>query len=152
MVVESAQTAYLMTLKGSISFDAAARINHRLIFEVSNASFEGPHIRGEVVPPAGDWIQVMPNGTWKLDVRMNAVLDDGSQAYLHYNGIVCMTEELMGRAAAGECLTGDDIYFRSAPYIETNSEKYSWLNDIVCVGKLRTFENGEVVYDIFKLL
>ena len=152
MSVEAAKTEFLMTLKGSISLTEGARINNKLIFEVSNASFEGSGIRGEVVAPAGDWIDVVPNGTWKLDVRMNAKLDDGSLAYFQYNGIVCMTEALMERVANGECLTGDDIYFRSAPYIETNSEKYAWLNEIVCVGKLRTFNGGDVVYDIFKVL
>lgn len=152
MITSAPQTEFLMTLRGSISLEEAASINNKLIFEVRNASFEGPEIKGKVVPPAGDWIAVRPNGTWALDVRMNAVLDDGSQAYLHYNGIVCMTEELMARVAAGEELTSDDIYFTSAPYIETNSEKYSSLNDIVCIGKLRSFQGGKVVYDIFKVL
>ena len=117
------ETEYLMTLEGSISRDAAANSNNKIIFEVKDAKFAGPAISGKVVPPAGDWLQVRPNGTWELDVRMNAILDDGSQAYFHYSGIVCVTEELLGRMASGEELSGDDIYFRSAPYIETNSKK-----------------------------
>ena len=152
MAIATPELEYLTTLQGSISLEEAAKINNSLIFEVKNASFEGPSVSGKIVAPAGDWIEILPNGTWKLDVKMNAKLDDGSQAYFYYSGRVCMTDELMARVAAGEELTGEDIYFRSAPYVETNSEKYAWLNDIVCVGKLRSFHNGCVLYDIFKVL
>lgn len=148
----SIETEFLMTLRGSISLEAAMRINNKLIFEVQDASFEGPEVSGRIIPPAGDWVDVRPNGTWKLDVRMSAILDDGSYAYFFYSGIVRMTDETMGRVATGETLTGDDIYFRAAPYIETNSDKYAWLNEIVCIGNLRTFAGGTVTYDIFKVL
>lgn len=152
MPVAKIETEYLMTLQGTIALDAAISVNNKLIFEVRDASFEGPEVKGKIIPPAGDWIDVRPNGTWNLDVRMSAELDDGSHAYFHYSGIVSMTESLMGRVGSGEELTGDDIYFRAAPYIETNSETYAWLNDIVCIGKLRSFAGGTVVYDIFKVL
>lgn len=141
-----------MTLQGSISLADGARINNLLVFEVTNASFEGPGISGKIVPPAGDWIQIMPDGTWKLDVRMNATLDDGSLAVMQYNGIVRMTDALMERVAAGDELTSEDLYFRATPYVETNSEKYAWLNQVLCVGKLRSFQGGRVVYDIFEVL
>lgn len=152
MEITLPKTEYLMTLTGCIALEEVARINNKLIFEVRNASFEGPGIKGKIVPPAGDWIEVRPNGTWALNVRMNAVLDDGSQAYLYYNGLITMTDELMARLVGGEELTGEDMYFTSAPYIETNSEKYAELNDRVCIGKLRSFQGGTIVYDIFKVL
>lgn len=50
----SIETEFLMTLRGSISLEAAMRINNKLIFEVQDASFEGPEVSGRIIPPAGD--------------------------------------------------------------------------------------------------
>lgn len=148
--MENVTTEYAMTLEGEIIPPVA--INNRLIFKVVRGSFEGPSISGEMQDPAGDWIHVMPNGHWRLDVRFTILLDDGQHAYVNYNGVVHMNEAFEARIAAGETITGDEIYFRSTPYIETNSEKYAWLNEYVFIGKLRTFGGGKVVYDIFKVL
>jgi hypothetical protein len=148
--MENVKTEYAMSLEGDIG--APVAINNRLIFKVLRGSFDGPGIAGEMQDPSGDWIQVMPNGHWRLDVRFTILLDDGQYAYVNYSGVVRMNEDFEARIAAGETITGDEIYFRSTPYIETNSEKYAWLNDYVFVGKLRTFGGGKVVYDIFKVL
>ncbi|CAA0111127.1 Uncharacterised protein [Zhongshania aliphaticivorans] len=149
-MVDNVKTEYAMTLEGEIG--EPTPINNRLIFNVLRGTFDGPGISGEMQQPAGDWIQIMPNGYWRLDVRFTIKLDDGYPAYVNYSGVVHMDENFQSRIAAGETITGDEIYFRSAPYIETNSEKYAWLNEYVFIGKLRTFGGGKVVYDIFKVL
>jgi hypothetical protein len=149
-MIKNVKTEYAMTLVGEIN--APVAINNRLIFNVLRGSFEGPGITGEMQQPAGDWIQVMPNGHWRLDVRFTILLDDGNHAYVNYSGVVHMDENFQARIGSGETITGDEIYFRSAPYIETNSEKYAWLNEYVFIGKLRTFGGGKVIYDIFKVL
>ncbi|MEM8661132.1 MAG: DUF3237 domain-containing protein [Pseudomonadota bacterium] len=149
-MIEPVKTEYLMTLEGSIAQPEI--INNLMVFNVLSGSIKGPGISGEMQSPAGDWARIQPNGHWKLDVRFTIMLDDGCPAFVHYHGVVCMTEELAKRVEEGDTLNGDEIYFRSAPYFETNSEKYDFLNNIVCVGKLRTFGGGNVVYDIFKVL
>lgn len=149
-MIEPVKTEYLMTLEGIIG--EPDMINNLMVFNVLSGGIKGPNISGEMTSPAGDWARVMPNGNWKLDVRFNIMLDDGHPAYVHYHGVVCMTEEFQQRIADGGTLSGDEIYFRAAPYFETNSEKYDFLNNILCIGKLRTFGGGAVVYDIFKVL
>ncbi len=39
-----------------------------------------------------------------------------------------------------------------APSGQTVSPQYAWMNDIVCVGVMRGFGGGEVVYDLFEIL
>ena len=44
------------------------------------------------------------------------------------------------------------MYFRSTPYFETTSEKYAWMNDIVCIGRMAAFGGGKASYEVFQVL
>ena len=146
----SLETRWLMTLSGTIPQPTV--IGSLWVFNVVEARMDGPRIKATMAAPTGDWIRVQPNGNWKLDVRMLMVTDDGEPIYCHYNGVVRMTPKLIERIGAGESIDGSEIYFRSAPYFETVSPKYAWLNDILCIGKVATFGGGQVRYDIFEVL
>ena len=91
------------------------------------------------------------NGNWKIDARLAMRTDDGETLYCYYGGVVRMTEELAARSAAGEVLTDNDMYLRSAPNFETSSEKYGWLNDIMAVGKMTKFGGGHR-YQVYEIL
>jgi hypothetical protein len=145
------ETEFLFTLKGDIGEPVSGNEN-LMIFEVLNASIEGPRVRGEIVAPMGDWIRIMPNGNWKLDVRFTIRTDDGEFVYCNYTGILRMDEGLGERIAAGESIDGDDMYFRSTPYFETTSKKYAWMNDIVCIGRMAAFGGGKASYEVFQVL
>ncbi len=145
------ETEFLFLLEGDISTPVQANEN-LLIFEVDRASVEGPRIKGEVVPPRGDWIRVMPNGNWRLDVRFTIRTDDGAHIYCSYTGLLRMDEGLADRIAAGENIPGDEMYFRSTPYFETTSDKYAWMNDIVAVGRMAAFGGGRARYEVFTVL
>lgn len=144
------KTKFLMSLEGTIGKPTI--INNLMVFEVLSGSVDGEKIAGTMAGPAGDWIRLQPNGSWRLDVRFLLRMDDGSDVYVSYSGVVRMTDEFARRIENGDTISGDEIYFRSAPYFETNSKKYGWLADTVCVGTLRTFGDGKVVYDIYEIL
>ena len=145
------ETRWLMTLRGSIP--APIVISPKfLVFNVLEASIDSPRIKAKVVNPSGDWVRIQENGNWKLDVRLVFMTDDGEAIYCHYNGVLRMDEGLGPRLASGEAIPGSDLYFRSAPYFETSSKKYGWLNDILAVGKMASFGGGQVVYDVFEVL
>lgn len=145
------ETRWLMSLRGSIQPPAAVGAG-LLVFNVLDASIESPRIRARMAQPGGDWIRVQPNGNWKLDVRLLMIGDDDEPIYCHYNGVLRMNAALGARIAAGESVDGSEMYFRSAPYFETASKKYAWLNDILCVGKMASFGGGVALYDVFEVL
>lgn len=151
MSTPTLETRWLMTLTGKIA-EPYPTANNLLIFNVEEASMEGPRIKAKLASPSGDWIRVQPNGDWKLDVRLIMVTDDGENIFCHYNGVVVWTPELQQRVAEGGHIDGDEIYFRSAPYFETSAQQYAWLNRILAIGKLNRFGGGEVIYDIFEVL
>ena len=144
------ETEYLFTLQGTIGEPTV--MNNLMVFEVETGSIKGENISGTMTGPRGDWIRLQPSGSWRLDVRFNLKMDDDSDVYVSYSGVVRMTEAFAERIASGDTIDGDEIYFRSAPYFETNSEKYAWLQDTLCIGRLRSFGGGKVVYDIHKVL
>jgi Protein of unknown function (DUF3237) len=123
---------------------------NRGIYYVTGGSFEGPKLKGEVLPGGGDWLLLRPDGAGELDVRATLRTDDGHLIYTYYRGILRVPPEVMGRVASGEEVDPSEYYFRTAPVYETASEKYGWLNRIVAVavGKFSPNWVGYTVHEI----
>jgi hypothetical protein len=144
-------TEYLMTLYAPL--DPPQRIDNTLfIYHVREGWIKGPKISGKLIAPGGDWLRAMPGGSFRLDVRGTIKTDDGALVYIAYNGIISQSKESFDRLMKGETLTSKDIYFITAPTMQTSSDKYAWLNHVQCVGKIievKLSENRFVKYDIF---
>ena len=123
-----------------------------IVINVIEARAEGPRIKASAIAPSGDWARIQDNGNWKIDARLAFKTDDDEAFFCYYSGVILMTESLNQRIAAGENIPGSDMYLRAAPNFETASEKYAWLNDILTVGKVKSFGGGKVSYDIFEIL
>jgi hypothetical protein len=123
----------------------------RVIIYVTGGTFEGPKIKGEVLPGGGDWVLARPDGVGVLDVRGALRTDDGEIIYVYYRGLNYMPPEVAARAAKGEAVDPSESYFRTTPVFETASEKYSWLNKLVAVGVGRRTDEG-VAYRIYAIL
>ena len=121
----------------------------RAIFTVKGGSFEGPHLKGRVVPDSGaDWIRVRPDGVAVLDVRFCLETHDGALLYVYWQGRFWSNEEDAEYALDVE--KDDDpagawrYYFRAAPFFETSDKRYAWLNNIVAVTTSRTGDGGPI--------
>jgi Protein of unknown function (DUF3237) len=110
-----------------VSFDLADPIvlsdtpdGTRMIFHVTGGKFEGPRLRGTVLPSGGDWLVQRPDGLGALDVRGLIKTDDGELIYVTYNGRTNL--------AAGS--------IRTAPLFCTSMKgKYAWLNAVQAVAE-----------------
>ena len=145
-------TEYLMTLYAPL--DPPQQVDSSLVIRNVRAGgwVKGSKISGALIPPAADWLRVMPGGNLRLDVRATIRTDDGALIFITYNGIISRSKEASERLAKGETLTSKDQYFITAPTMQTSAESYSWLNHVQCVGKMvevRGGENAFVKYDIF---
>jgi len=152
---ETPSGAVAPNLEYAFTWDAVAAPVHnvgtQMVWNVTSIDMHGPGISGSVVSPAGDWITIMPNGVWYLDVRFSVELDDGTHAYCHYNGIGDMTPEQIETIQSGGTIPGSEMYFYSTPYFQTDSEKHAWLGRHVFLGCMREFGSGKVIYDVFKV-
>jgi hypothetical protein len=121
-----------------------------MIFYVKGGSFQGPKLKGEVLPGGGDWFLLRPDGVGELDVRGTFRTDDGALVYVTYRGILHAPPQVMARAQAGEKVDPSEYYFRTAPLFQTASEKYAWLNQIQAIG-IGWFGAGRVGYRVYAL-
>lgn len=110
----------------------------RMIASVSGGSFEGPKVKGTIPQgAAGDWVTVRADGSFRLDVRITLVTDDGAVILCTYNGI--------GKSDAAGATT-----LTTAPTFETGDERYAWLNHVQAVG-FGTLDGEGVHYDVYAL-
>lgn len=121
----------------------------RVIYLIKGGTFEGPLLKGRVVPDAGaDWIRIRPDGSGILDVRFCLETHDNALLYVQWQGRVwCEPEDA---EYAFDVEKADDpegawrYYFRAAPLFETGDSRYAWLNNIVAVTKSRTGDGGPI--------
>jgi hypothetical protein len=77
--------------------------------------------------------------------------DDGALILMTYRGVRHASAEVNARIARGEQVNGSEYYLRTAPFFETSSPQYAWLNKIVTVG-VGERRPGGVTYEVFEIL
>ena len=139
------QTTIAVEYLGRATFEIGQRAivedgpqGKRAIVPVVSGRFEGPKIQARLAPPSGDWITMRPDGSYKLDVRVTWITDDGATILMTYNGIGQLTE------------SGSTI--RSAPLFEAGDPRYAWLNRVQAVGIGGRTGESHVAYEIYALL
>jgi hypothetical protein len=143
----SIETEYLGTME--VQLDAPQAVGPVLIFNVPGGTFKGPKINGTFVAPSADWLNIMPDGSLRLDVRASLKTDDGEFILVAYNGIIVPNKDATDRFDKGEVITSKDEYFLTAPRFTTASKKYDWLNKVQAVGKMVALQKGKLKYDLF---
>ena len=91
------------------------------------------------------------NGSVLLDVRMTLKTDDDALIFMTYRGIRHSTPEVAKQLASGETVDPSQYYFRTSPVFETASDKYEWLNNIICVAVGERLAS-EVRYRVYEIL
>ncbi|MGY2029810.1 DUF3237 domain-containing protein [Nocardia gipuzkoensis] len=128
--------------------------NGRVLFGAAGGSFEGPRLRGAVVPGGGDWALFRQDGTMTLDVRLTLRTDDDALVLMTYGGrwtIPADVRDRIGDPATRHLVDPGRYYFRTSPVFETDARDYLWLNDIVCVGSGYPVEGG-IAYRVFEVV
>ncbi len=118
---------------------------------IGAGKFEGPRLRGDLLPGGMDMKTLRADGSMVPNVRLVLRTDDGALIFMHYTGIRHGSPEVMARIASGEVVPPSEYYLRNTPYFETSAPKYDWLNRIVAVGIGRRMPD-HAVYDVFQIL
>jgi len=123
----------------------------RRILDVTGGTFEGPKMRGTLVPSGGDWILTGADGVGRLDVRATFRTDDGAYVYVQYYGNIVLTDAVNEALAAGKETDYGDTYFMTQPRFETGDPRYAWLNAVTAVGEGRVVPGG-VEYRVYHVV
>lgn len=124
----------------------------RRVFTVSGGQFSGDRLRGEVLAQASsDLLLVRADGSSQQDVRLILRTEDGALILMTYRGVRHASPDVNARIARGENVPASDYYLRTAPFFETSSPGYAWLNKIVSVAVGERQPDG-VRYQVFEIL
>src|SRR6188508_942139 len=106
----------------------------RTIAPIASGTFDGPRLRGKVLPGGGDWTLLRADGVLELDLRITLETDDGALIYLNSFGIRHGPPEVLAALARGEAVDPSQYYFRTAMRFETADPTLAWLNRILALG------------------
>src|SRR5215470_7643370 len=93
----------------------------RVVAPIASGTFEGPRLRGKVLPGGGDWTLLRSDGVLELDLRLTLETDDGATIYMASSGLRHGPPEVLAALARGESVDPSRYYFRAAPRFETSA-------------------------------
>jgi hypothetical protein len=128
---------FLMTVR--VALAAPHRIGAvphgtRATVAVTGGAFEGPRMRGRVLPGGGDWTLLRADGVLELDLRITLETDDGALIHMASFGFRHGPPEVIAALGRGEPVDPSSYYFRTTPRFETGSPKYAFLNRMLAVA------------------
>jgi hypothetical protein len=129
-------------------------LGRRMFDRVRSGTFEGPRLRGEVLPGSGDPLLRRVDGVTVIDARAVLRTDDGALILMTYIGRVVIPKEVRPAIAAPDTWHEVDpsrYYIRVAPVFETGAPAYRWLNSVLAVGSGYLAPNG-VGYRVSQVL
>jgi hypothetical protein len=136
--IDAMKSRLLMTLQVGVAPPqniGAVPTGTRRTAPLSGGHFEGPRLRGKVLPGgSADWQLLRADGVLEMDLRITLETDDGALIALTSFGLRHGPPEIMAAIARGEAVDPASYYFRTTPRFVTASPKYAFLNRLLAVG------------------
>jgi hypothetical protein len=130
-------SSLLMTLEVAVAPPqkiGAVAHGTRATAPITSGHFEGPRLRGRVLPGGGDWTVLRSDGVLELDLRVTLETDDGALIHMTSFGLRHGPPEVLAALARGEPVDASSYYFRTTPRFETGHAKYAFLNRLLAVA------------------
>ena len=110
------------------------------LIPITGGNFNGPDIKGIVVPGGADWQLVRPDGVTLVEARYTLKTDDNVLISVVNKGLVSVDK--------------NSVYVRTVPSFEAPIGKYDWLNKAIFVGTLAVGSPEEqcVLIGVYKVI
>jgi hypothetical protein len=145
---------FLMSLAvdvGDVVSMGPGPLGERRVVGILGGTFEGPGMRGEVLPGGADWQIVRRDGVLDLDARYalkeqgNGLIRVISQGYRHG------PPEVLAALARGENVDQSEYFFRTVMRFETGAPYLESLNKTIAVATAER-RAKQVLLTAYKLL
>ena len=115
----------------------AAPDGERRFIPILGGRFEGPRLRGEILPGGADWQVTRADETLMLDAIYAMRTDDGTIIQVRNRGMRSGPPEVMAALGRGERVDPASVYFRAAPTFTVPAGPHDWLNKalFLCTGE-----------------
>ena len=146
-------TRFLFTIALEIHVSSLGETPYggRRAFYFDAGSFDGPKLKGRVLPDGGGWSLIRRDDVMEVDARLILETDDNHEICMAWKGLRHGPKEVMDRLYRGEIVDPGAYYFRATPYFETSSEKYGWLNGICSIASGSLSANARTL-DVYQVL
>jgi hypothetical protein len=111
-----------------------APLGERRVVHLLGGTFEGPQIRGEVLPGGADWQIARRDGVLELDARYVLKEERGGLVQVVSRGLRHGPPEVMARLGRGETVDPNEYFFRTIMRFETGADDLAWLNRTIAVA------------------
>lgn len=123
----------------------------RRIVSVLGGRFEGPRIRGRILPGGADWQVVRDDGTAELDARYTLETDRGALIYVSNRGLRHGPPAVLAKINAGQTVEPGSYYFRTVAAFETGAPECQWLTNAIFIAAAERYPD-KVIVRFWKLL
>ncbi len=113
----------------------------RRIIPITGGTFEGPGLRGSVVPGGADWQIIRPDGAAELEARYTLETDSGGLIYVVNRGLRHGPPDVVRALREGVAVDKARYYFRTAPVFETAAPGLEWLMRAIFIGDAERFSD-----------
>jgi hypothetical protein len=140
----------------AFAFEARVRVGppldlgDRRIVPILSGTFEGPEIRGRVVPGGADSQILRADGVMELEARYVLETDRGELISVVNRGIRRASPEVIAKLRAGLPADPSLVYCRTTPVFVTAAPELQWLTRSVFVGSADRYTE-EVVIRFWRL-
>ena len=134
--VQPPKLEFLFTLTaevGEITSLGHGPIGERRVIQITGGHFEGPQLRGDVMPGA-DWQIVRADGAIDLDARYAIREDRGGIVRVISQGMRHGPPDVLAQLARGEEVAADRYFFRTIMRFETGAAELAFLNKTIAVA------------------
>lgn len=145
---------YLCDLKvdvGEIVTMGPGPLGERRIVAIHGGTFEGPALRGEVLPGGNDWQILRADGVLDVDARYALRTDAGEAIRVVSQGYRHGPPEVLAALGRGEEVAPDKYFFRSVLRFETGAPGLAWLNKTIAIAKAQR-KARQVLLTAYRLL
>jgi hypothetical protein len=117
----------------------------RRIVNILGGTFEGPKVKGKLLPGGADWQIIREDGFTEVDARYTLQTDKGQLIYVSNVGMRHAPPDVMKRLNAGETVDQSQIYFRAVPKFEVAAPELQWLTRSIFVATGERYPKGVVI-------
>ena len=119
---------------GELVSMGAAPLGERRVVAILGGTFEGPAMRGEVLPGGADWQIARRDGVLDLDARYALKERGGGLIRVVSQGYRHGPPEVLAALARGEAVDPAAYFFRTTMRFETGAPDLDWLNRTIAVA------------------
>lgn len=142
-----------MTLRvkvGSATEFGSVPAGRRRVIPILGGTFEGPAIRGAVLPGGADWQIVRDDGLTLLDARYALRTDADALVYVQNAGIRHAPPDITAKLLADQPVDPSKVYFKTVPAFETSAPELRWLTRAIFIG-VGERRPDEVIVHVWKV-